>query len=332
MIYSLPAIVCNCRRWRAGLAPIPYSLYNLGVITKYTFKKLTWVDLESPSKDEVASVVDTFDLPPLVGDEMLSKTLRSKVDRYDDVIYLILHFPVRHKDGKIREEEIDFVIGKEFLITTHYGKLEAIKEFSDLFEKDSRLEKRNESEHAGFLFFHLINELYRDTLGELDRENDKIREIEHLIFSAREEKTVELISESNRVLLDFKQSLRFHKEILRSFEIACQGFFGPGFLFYIHSIISEYNKTENLLNGNKEILDDLRITNDSLLTAHTNDTIKKLTVMTFIMLPLTLVTGIFGMNFGFSLVDGKTDFAIVLIFMVVIALVMYIYFRKKRWF
>ena len=92
------------------------------------------------------------------------------------------------------------------------------------------------------------------------------------------------------------------------------------------------DKTENLLNGNKEILDDLRITNDSLLTAHTNDTIKKLTVMTFIMLPLTLITGIFGMNISFEIIENKIDFLVVLGAMMTIALFMYIYFRKKKWF
>ncbi len=111
------------------------------MISKYTYKKLTWIDLESPTKDEVYSLMEEYSLPSLVGEELVTQTLRSKVDLYDSLIYMILHFPVvNQKTRKSIEQEVDFVIGKNFIITAHYEMINPLHEFSKMFETDSVLD------------------------------------------------------------------------------------------------------------------------------------------------------------------------------------------------
>jgi magnesium transporter len=167
---------------------------------------------------------------------------------------------------------------------------------------------------------------------ELEDINDSLRDIEKNIFDGHEGEMVAVISNLNRTLVDFKQAIRFHRETLRSFESAGTQFFGNEFSYYLSAITGEYNKVQNVLDGHKEILDDLKDTNDSLLTSKTNDTIKKLTIMTFIMLPLTLITGIFGMNSEIIFIKSLGNFGTVLLLMIVIGIVMFAYFKKKRWF
>lgn len=303
------------------------------MISKYTYRKLTWIDLESPTKEEVQKLREEYSLQELVGEELLTQTLRSKVDLYEKSIYLILHFPFTSaKKHKNTEQEVDFVIGKDFIITAHYEPIGALHEFSKLFEVNSLLDKSDITEHAGFLFYFIIKELYKETTSELEAINLTLREVEKNIFEGREGDMVQVISNLNRTLVDFKQAIRFHRETLRSFEEAGTKFFGSDFSYYLRAISGEYNKVQNTLDGHKEILDDLRETNDSLLSAKTNDTIKKLTIMTFIMLPLALITGIFGMNSEITFIKGFRDFLIILLGMATIAFVMFIYFKKKRWF
>lgn len=96
---------------------------------------------------------------------------------------------------------------------------------------------------------------------------------------------------------------------------------------------SEYNRVRNTLEVGKEILNDLRETNDSLLTTRTNQTMKTLTAMTFTLLPITLITGIFGMNVTDNMLfikDGR-DFILVLAFMLLVGLIMLVYFKGKKW-
>src|SRR5258708_35324538 len=138
------------------------------MVNTYTHKKLTWVDLENPTATEVEELMRRYRIHPLVGQELLGPTVRPKVDVYDEFIYLILHFPtVSHSHGGEPEEEIDFIIGKEFLITVHYDLVDPLREFAKLFEVNSVLGRGNMGQHGGYLFFHIKSEMYKNLASEL---------------------------------------------------------------------------------------------------------------------------------------------------------------------
>ncbi|MCK5592389.1 MAG: magnesium transporter CorA family protein [Candidatus Pacebacteria bacterium] len=303
------------------------------MISRYKYRDLTWIDLESPTKEEVREIMEEHNVHPLVADELLSPTLRPKVDLYDNLIYLIMHFPVVYSmHGRSGGQEIDFIIGKNFLITTHYELVDPLHEFSKVFEVNSILGKSDMSTHAGYLFFYIIKELYRGLTIELDHIAEELENIEEKIFKGEEVKMVESISRVNRDLLNVKQAIRPHKETLDSFEIAGKQFFGEEFTYHLQTISGEYYKVFNILEGQKETLLDLRITNDSLLTTKTNEIMKILTIVAFITFPLTLIAGIFGMNAEYMpFVGQEKDFFIILGLMVVTVFIMFSYFKFKKW-
>ncbi len=95
---------------------------------------------------------------------------------------------------------------------------------------------------------------------------------------------------------------------------------------------SEFNKVNNLLESNRDALSELQRTNDSLLSTKTNDTMRTLTVMTFVLTPLTLIAGIFGMNTGdFNFIENKTDFLFVLGAMTLAGLIIFLFFKVRKW-
>lgn len=301
------------------------------MISKYTYKKLTWIDVESPTKEEITHLQETYKISSAVCEELLTSTVRSRVDVYDDFIFTILHFPETDLTNDNLDQEIDFIIGKDFLITVHYQLNNPIHKFSKSFEVDAMLERNIKDSHAGYLFYAIIKELYKDSVEYLDDINSQLRDIEERIFNKTEENIVYTISKVNRKLLDFKQAIRFHKETLYSFERAGKEFFGAHFDYYLSAMIGEYNKVQSILDEHKEILNDLHETNDALIGAKTNDTIKTLTVMNFIMLPLTLITGVFGMNTNFIFIKTLSDFYIVIGAMTLTGIVMFVYFKLRKW-
>ncbi len=302
------------------------------MISKYKYKNLTWIDLESPTKEEVLHIKEEYELPPLVAEELSIKTTRSKVDLYRNAIYLILHFPtVSHKHGPSTEAEIDFVIGKDFLITTHYEFVDPLHDFSKVFEVNSILDKSDMGEHAGYLFFYIMRELYKHTETELEDINGTLMEIERNIFAGQESKMVQMISRTNRMLVDIRQATRFHKETLQSFDEASKIFLGKDFSYHSASILGEYEKVKNTLDSHKEILNELRETNDSLLSLKTTDTIKTLTIMSFVMMPLSLIAAIFSMDSNVIFIKDLHDFFSILAVMGMVVLLMLIYFRRKKW-
>jgi magnesium transporter len=303
------------------------------MLNRYNYKNLKWVDLESPTKDEISHLRDEFNIPAPVSEELLTETVRSKVDLHDGMIYLVLHFPkMVNAENEQSDQEIDFILGKDFLITTHYEDSKPMQDFAKMLELDTLLNKKKmNDDHAVFLFFELMKLLYRNSQEELESINGLLRDLESRIYSGKEEQTVYLISKVNRILLDFRQAIRYHLETLISFENAAKAFYGDKFEYYLDSMVSEYNKLQNNLDGHKEILNDLRDTNDSLINTKTNSTIKTLTAMSFIMLPLSLITGLFGMNMGFVIIDKPYDFLILVAGMFCLGAIMYIFFKLKKW-
>ncbi len=288
--------------------------------------------MERPSHEEVRQIMEEFDIHPIVADELLTPSLRPKVDHYENFIYLILHFPaIRHSHSN-SNQEVDFIIGKKFIITVRYELLDPLHKFSKVFEVNSILNKSEIGEHAGFLFFYMIRKIYASLGHELSIIGEKLREVEERIFHGQERQMVVSLSAVHRDLLAFHRALRLHKGVLHSLGIACEEFFGKDFRHYTDDIIGEYYKVEEMLEDQKEVLNDLRSTNDSLLTTKTNEIMKILTVTTFSLLPATLIVQIFGMNTRVMPIVGLPyDFWIILGMMIFVGVVTFLYFRSKKW-
>lgn len=299
------------------------------MITKSSYRGITWIDMESPTKSDVTKIRKELDIHGVVAEEVLVPTLRPKLDVYSSHIYIVLHFPAYDQTSR----EIDFVIGKDFLLTVHYEPINEFLDFTKLFEASELIDRgRNADVDAGFIFYHILRGLYRGIENDLESINRKLRDIESRIFSGDERKMVERISTVNRALLDFRWSLKNHEDILTSLESEGSELFSDGFSSSLRSLYTEYYKIWNTIESNKEIVEDLRTTNDSLLSTKTNEVMKVLTILAFITFPLSLVAAIFGMNVDSSpIAHSPFGFWIVIGIMVVISSSMFIFFRSKRW-
>jgi len=303
------------------------------MLSRYSHKKITWIDLESPTQDEARALMKEFSIHPLVANELLSPTIRPKVDIYPTYIYLILHFPViEHRHGGRAEQEVDFILGKNFIITTHYQTIDPLHEFSKLFEVNSIIDKSHVGTHAGFIFFYLLKELYRSLGKDLDHVNSILEQIEANIFGGHERDMVEAISMVNRDIVNFRQAIRLHGDVLTSFENVSTKIYGDDFAYYVRAAIGEYQKVASALEGHRETIAELRKTNDSLLTTKQNEIMKNLTIMAFVTFPLSLVAGIFGMNTQATPILGMPgDFWIIVALMAAGVTLMFLFFRYKRW-
>ncbi|KKT09304.1 MAG: Mg2 transporter protein CorA family protein [Parcubacteria group bacterium GW2011_GWA1_43_21] len=288
---------------------------------------------------QLVTMVQQYDIPVLVSHELRIPSSRPKVDLYDDFIYLVLHFPVSNFFGNNHEHrreifEVDFILGKDFLITTHYQPVQQLNEFAEVFESNSSLsKKRNNDIHAGFLFYYMLEQIYQSLEPGLEYLNDNLKRIEDKIFSGHESETVSILAKLNRDFLDFKWALKAHRGILTSLDLAGRDFFGDKFGYYTHAIIGQYEKVWSMLENQRETFNELRSTNESLLSIKTNQTMKVLTVLTFVFLPLTLIGTIFGMSgdANMPIIKAPGGFFIVLIIMAIVVTITAIFVKYKKW-
>ncbi len=319
---------CEC----VLIAKASGSPYNRHMISRYKYHTLTWVDMESPTNEEVRQIMEEFDIHPIAADELLGPSLRPKVDHYDNFIYLILHFPAIRHSHQTKSQEVDFIIGKQFLITVRYELLDPLHKFSKVFEVNSILDKSEIGEHAGFLFFYMIRKIYSSLGHELSIIGDTLKSVEDRIFHGEEREMVTEISIIHRDLLEFHRALRQHRSVLQSLSVASGEFFGKEFIHYGESIVGEFLKVEEMLQDEKEVLNDLRSTNDSLLTTKTNEIMKRLTATTFLFLPATLIATLFAMDIEHMPIAGMAyDFWIIVALVSMVGITTLFFFKFKKW-
>ncbi|MDO8564499.1 MAG: magnesium transporter CorA family protein [bacterium] len=302
------------------------------MIRKLHHRNLIWVDLEAPTQDEIRQVAREYHLNPIVVHDLSSPTLKPKVDLYDRFIYLILHFPkFRNQNGK-SDQEIDFILGKKFLITVRPTAHESVHLFAKLFEAQAVLDKDVFGPHAGFIFFQMLRALYESLMHELSIIKDELGRIEGHIFSGEEKDMVKALSNVSRHLLDFKRSLSLHRDVFESLELAGRKFFGEQFSFELRALLSDYFRVEHAMQSNVEFLTELRETNNSLLSTKQNEVMKTLTILAFIALPATTVLSLFQIETSARpIVGSRFDFWILLLIVACIAAGLYVWFRRKKW-
>ncbi len=303
------------------------------MMTKHRHRALTWIDLDSPTPDEIRAVADEYRLNPLVVHELSAPTLKPKVDLYDSFIYLILHFPrLRRGSRGADDQEIDFIVGRKFLITVRYGASEPLHLFAKLFEASAILNKESMGEHAGFILCRLLGKLYEALQNELLTVKGSLRQIEEKIFRGEEREMVIALSRLSRDLLDFKQALSLHRDVLESFEAAGRKLFGDDFVFHLRTLIGDYYRVEHAVESSAAFLSELRETNNSLLSAKQNEIMKTLTILAFLALPATTVLSLFQIESASRpIVGGRFDFWILLLIVGGIAFSLYSFFKHRRW-
>ena len=303
------------------------------MIKKFAYKNLTWVDLESPTKSDIDEIRADYKVHDLVAREIHKPTLKPRVDFYNHYIYLILHFPVfDKKDRRIYAREVDFVLGKDFLISAHYEPIPALHELSKIFGLENEDEESRAKTHAGYLFFYIMRHLYSSLETELIIINHELEKAEEEVFRGKEMKMVEHLSVIGRHVLDFGRIVKPHKEILASFEKASTKFYGDSYDHYSTTISGEYYKLWNEVEMVRDVLRELRKTNDSLLTTKINDIMKFLTIMAFITLPPTLIATVFSMGTSDTPIVGeKFDFWIILGLMALTGATFFAFFKYKKW-
>jgi len=307
------------------------------MIKKFNYQNITWIDLTTPTKEEVQGVSSEYAIHPVAAGELSEPSLRAKVDIYDNFIYLILHLPNHgssHESNEDRPDtiEIDFIIGKDFLITTSYDLLEPMQEFGKILETSNLLMKNQKDTHAGFLFYYIIKHLYQSLEGNLEGINYSLKKAETKIFSGNEKEMVMVLAEINKKLLDFRSTLKTHKEVLNSLEVVGEDFFGKKFHYHLQAMMGEYNKVWYALENCREFFNELRQTNESLLQIKTNESTKIFTMLAFITFPLTLLVTLLSLRSpGTPIVDLEYGFWYISGLLLAFILLILAYYKHKKW-
>lgn len=304
------------------------------MLQRYTHNDTQWIDLHAPTQEEVRGLMEEFSLDPKIAEELLTPTLKPQVEARDASYYLVLHFPVFKKSGSVLEHatEIDFVVGEHWIITTRYEEIDPLHKFSKIFEVNSVLSKSDFGSSGTTLLYYMLTHLYQSLTDELTTIEDRLDDAEEAIFDERGREMVAELSYIGRDLLNLKQSLVPHAEVVESLRDTMTRVFDGRYAQLFESVQSDYFRLRTHIQAQHESLAELRTTNTSLVNTNQNEVMKVLTILAFITFPLTLFSSLFGMNtLATPIVGTQNDFYIIVGFMLCATLLFFAYFKYKKW-
>ena len=298
-------------------------------IETLTWGKLTWINVEQPTEKETKYLAERYPFHPLDLDDVLSRQQRPKIDQYKDYLFLVLHFPTFNKVQRVTTaSQLSIFIGQNYLITLHSGGLKPlVKLFRECQIRDEFCQEYFSS-GSGFLLYRIIDRLVDYSIPITNKMLINVEEVEDEIFSGQKRDTVRDISMLRRDIISFRRIIWPMRAVIGGLEPKVRRFSDRDMSVYFGDVIDHMDKIWDALDEYKEIIEGLSSTYDSLASHRTNEVARLLTVIATILLPITVVASIYGMNI--NLPFQNTDFAFFFVLIVMAAIIGAILFILRR--
>ncbi|PKM47661.1 MAG: magnesium and cobalt transport protein CorA [Firmicutes bacterium HGW-Firmicutes-8] len=291
---------------------------------------LTWTDIEKPDNQETNVLREVFDFHPLAVEDCINMRQRAKLDDYKDYFFVVLHWAADHSTGsRIEVRELGIFVGHNYIVTFHRDEIGPVSSVRDRIEKTPELLSRG----IDYILYLIIDAVIDDYFPILDRVDDDFSSVESQLLGSPGTADFNDLFKLRRALVDIRKILSPHREMINAL-IRHEGLLikEENRVFYLDvydhlmRIFDFLDTYRDLISGSQEIY----------LTAVSNkmnEVMKTLTVIATIVLPLTLISSIYGMNFRFMPELGwRYGYFWALGLMLVTAGGLVYYFWRKKWF
>ena len=293
---------------------------------------LRWIHIESPRTADRDWLEDNFAFHPLDIEDVYSRNQRPKLDQYDDYVFIVLHFPLFDKDtGRILTAELDLFLGPDYLITLPNIPLPPLSAMFERYREKADLRQEVFSKGSGYLLYKIVDTGVDASFPMLRKTNLKLERLEDDIFEGRSSEIVREISEVKQEIINFRKIVRPQRAVLRDLERTKQRYLQDELEIYFDDISDAAERIWDMLENYKEVIEGLESTNESVLSHRLNDSFRILTAASVILLPLTLIASIFGMNVHFPGEGESVSFFVILALMAVLLLALVVLFRRRGW-
>ena len=293
---------------------------------------LNWVNIESPTEQETEYLAQNYPFHPLDLDDCLSRIQRPKMDEYKDYLFLVFHFPVFNKEaGVTTRSQISVFIGQNYLITLHKGELKPLVKLFRECQLDEESRQEYFSQGSAYLLYRIVDRLVDYCLPIVNRIGSNIEDVEDSIFSNEMPRAIREISILRRDVIAFRRIIWPMRAVIGGLEPRLRRFTKTDMSVYFGDMVDHVDKIWDALDEYKEIIEGLNATHDSLATNRTNEVMRMLAIIATILLPLTVVASIYGMNVPLPFQNSSYSLVFLLVVWLVIISGMLYFFRRHHW-
>jgi magnesium transporter len=295
---------------------------------------LRWINIERPGALERAWIEEHFDFHALDLEDVLSRNQRPKIDVYDDYLFIVLNLPVFDRAaGRLGAGELDLFVGPDYMVTIPNQPLQPVEYLFERCRSKEELREQLFSRGSGYLLYRLVDDSFDYCFPMLRKIGNKLDALEDDIFDGRSEEVVRDISNVKQEIINFRKVIRPQRPVLRDLEKVKQRYLATDLdlEIYFDDIVDAHERIWDMLENYKEVSEALAETNESVISHRLNDILRVLTSISVVILPLTLIASIMGMNSWVPSEHEVPGFFVVLGLMAGLLVGMVVYFRRRGW-
>jgi magnesium transporter len=299
--------------------------------------KIRWLNIANPGKEELSFLrkikIYDFDFKQLRASSAKMTAQRPMLEQREKYFFIILHFPI-FKNGGVVPAEIDFFISHGLLVTLHNNNISALNEFFNTCRKDEKSLLARKLTSSAILLYEIIAKLIGNSFDLIDKNSEKIDEVEKTIFSGSQKKAASQILELNRNIINFRRIINNHKNMLKKImEMKSKIVSAPKLLSYYYSLIEQTKRLWEFSESQKETIQAMHDTNESMQNSQINSIMKTLTIVSVIFAPLSFIVALLtvSVNKGMPLLETPNGFWLISTGLGILALLMLLFFMRKKW-
>jgi magnesium transporter len=298
-----------------------------------TYGKVTWTDITSITENDIRLLKANHpSFHPLDLEDLMSRIERPKIDEYDDYLFVVMHFPIWDPKNRVsRAGEVDLFIGHGYLVTVHDGVLKPMNNLFLMCQEDEQARHKFMGKGSSRLFYAVIDSLVDYILPILYKVDANIRAIEEDLFTQDLRHVIEDITFVRRDIIALRRIIRPQIGIVANLEKVERPFIHEELDVYFGDILDHLQKASDLLGDHDEVIDVLADSADTLASHRINEVMRILTVISVIMLPLSLIAGVYGMNVPLPGMASPHAFWLIMGGMLILSVGMLVIFRRRRW-
>ncbi len=290
---------------------------------------LLWIDLYDIGNDELQYIAQLFDFHPLAIEDTLHVSPRAKVDKYDDYNFFVFH-ALRYNeesDDEISTLELNVFLGDNYVVTIHRSPLAPIGKIAAKSLKSYEYMDKG----SDYLLYALVDGITDEYFPVLDRISVRIDELEDEMFEHQAEEITEEFLALKRTIILIRRVIVPQRRIFSnangrwSFEIA-----EDNIPYYI-DLVDHLERISDSTETYRELVNSALDTYFSIINGKTSEIIRVLTIISTIMMPLTFITGFFGMNVPLPWQNDYISTIIITIITTLLVVYMLYIFRKRHW-
>ena len=293
---------------------------------------LRWIHIENPRVADRDWLEEHFEFHPLDFEDIYSRNNRPKLDQYDDYVFIVLHFPIYDKDqSRILAAELDLFMGPDYLITLPNVALPPLAAMFERYREKEDLRETTFAGGSGYLLYKIADTCVDASFPMLRKMGLKLDRLEDDIFEGRSSEIVREISDTKQEIINFRKIVRPQRAVLRDLERTKQQYLQEELEIYFDDISDAAERIWDTLENYKEVVEALESTNEAVLSHRLNDSLRVLTSVSVVLLPLTLIASIFGMNVPVPGQGEPIAFLGIMAFMALLLVLLVAYFRRRGW-